>query len=302
MVRVHTLASGSSGNALLFQWDGGLLLLDAGISCRRIAAALRGLGASPEDLDAVLITHCHSDHIAGLKTLLKHTDAPLVASGRCCRELDRRFPGIRDRLRPIAGTMELDGCVVSAFPTAHDSPGSCGFRLDADGGSFGVLTDTGSVTEEARAVLSGAGAVLLEADYDRDLLRRGPYPWRLKDRVSGPLGHLSNDDAADFAVGLARSGTQEIVLAHLSAQNDTPALALDTVRAALDHAGLSPALSVAPRDRTAPVRVPGTARAGPPVVRPRTGTAHAPVPAGGPAMSPCGDGGPLWTCPSLSKD
>ena len=101
MTTIHTIASGSSGNALLFSWDGGRFLLDAGISCRRILMALSSLGVRAADLDGILITHTHADHVYGLQTLLKRTDCPVYASERACRELDYRFAGILDRLFPL---------------------------------------------------------------------------------------------------------------------------------------------------------------------------------------------------------
>lgn len=137
---------------------------------------------------------------------------------------------------------------VTAFPTAHDAPGSCGFRFDTSDGGVGLLTDTGYVTEEAADVLPGVRLAVLEANHDVETLRSGPYPYYLKRRILGDEGHLSNESAARFAVKLAEQGAAEIVLAHLSKENNTPAMARNAVEAALSAAGLCPALSVAPRD------------------------------------------------------
>ena len=268
---VHTLASGSSGNALVYQWDGGRFLVDAGISCRRICAALGRLGMTPASLDGILITHTHADHISGLRTLLKRTVCPVLAGPRVSRELEYRFPGIPVLPLPLCQAVEWNGCTVTAFPTSHDSPGSCGFRLDTPDGGFGLLTDTGYVTEEAETVLPGAALVLLEANHDVETLRAGPYPYFLKQRILGAEGHLCNADAAAFAVTLARAGAREIVLAHLSAENNTPALAEAAVAQALRTAGLSPALTVAPRD----------ALSGPWVVGGKTGCGELPCCASG---------------------
>ncbi len=248
MTTIHTLASGSSGNALLLSWDGGHILADAGISCRRIRQSLQALGLDLPDLDAVCITHTHTDHISGLQTLLKHTDCPVYATAPAGRDLLRRMAGLEDRLEE-ADRFTVKDCAVTAFPTSHDSPGSCGYRFDTPDGGVGLLTDSGVITPEAEAVLPGVSLAVLEANHDVEALRSGPYPYYLKERILGPGGHLRNEDAAAFAVTLAAAGAQEIILAHLSRENNTPAMALRTVETALRAAGLGPRLSTAPRDR-----------------------------------------------------
>jgi len=250
LTTVHTLASGSSGNALLLSCGDTHLLLDAGISCRRITASLRELGFSLQDIDMVLVTHTHTDHISGLQTMLKHTDFPIRSSGRTCRELEYRFAGIWDRVDALelCKSYTFRDCVITPFPIAHDAPGSCGFRIDTPDGSVGLMTDTGYVTEEANHILPGVDLVFLEANHDVETLRSGPYPYYLKQRILGSQGHLCNEDAARFAVTLAESGASEIVLAHLSKENNTPAMALRAVETALSASGQSPRLSVAPRD------------------------------------------------------
>ena len=250
MTTVHTLSSGSSGNALLLSCGDNHLLLDAGISCRRISKSLQTLGLSLQDIDAVFITHTHTDHIAGLQTMLKHTDFPIRGSERTCRELEYRLAGIWDRVDPMELCQQFvwKDCVVTPFPISHDAPGSCGYRIDTPDGSVGLLTDTGCITEEAAAILPGVDLVFLEANHDIETLRSGPYPYYLKQRILGSQGHLCNEEAARFAVTLAENGASEIVLSHLSQENNTPAMAKNAVETALSAAGLSPALSVAPRD------------------------------------------------------
>ena len=250
MTTLHTLASGSSGNALVLSLNGSHLLVDAGISCRRITALLGELGLTPGDLSAILITHTHADHISGLQTLLKRTGCPVLAGERVCRELTYRLAGAQGRTAalPLCRPQAVGGCTVTAFPTSHDAPGSCGFRLDTPDGAAGILTDTGYVTDEAAEVLAGVDLAVLEANHDVETLRSGPYPAYLKQRILGVQGHLSNGDAAGFAVALAESGASEIILAHLSRENNTPAMALRAVETALSAAGLAPRLSVAPRE------------------------------------------------------
>ncbi len=248
MTSVHTLASGSSGNALLLDWGGGRILVDAGISCRRISRSLRALGVDLLDLDAICITHTHSDHISGLRVLLKNTDCPVYAAAPAGEDLLGRLPELEGRLMEAEDLFSIGDCVVTPFPTSHDAPGSYGYRFDTPDGGFGLLTDSGCVTPEAEEVLPGVVLAVLEANHDEETLKSGSYPYYLKRRILGPTGHLRNEDAAAFAVTLAAAGAEEIVLAHLSRENNTPAMALRAVETALSAAGLSPRLSAAPRD------------------------------------------------------
>lgn len=246
LTTIHTFASGSSGNAALISRNGTHVLLDAGISCRKITAALRELGLSSRDLSGVYITHIHSDHICGLATIVKNWDVPVFASRETCGGLTNRVAGIVPRLCPFDWGRPLQTGAITAvpFPTSHDAPGATGYRLD----EAGVLTDTGYVTPEAADALAGASLLVLEANHDPDRLRSGSYPYYLKKRILSDAGHLSNSAAAEFAVAEARLGAEEIVLAHLSRENNTPELALEAVTGALDAAALRPRVSVAPRD------------------------------------------------------
>ena len=176
MTTIHTLASGSSGNALLLSWNGGRVLVDAGISCRRIRNALQPLGVSLQDLDGILITHTHSDHVAGLRTLLKGTDCPVWAAAPAGQELLCRGLDVAGRLREVLWNLpfSIKGCTVTAFPTSHDSPGACGYRFDSADGAAGLMTDTGVVTPGAEAVLPGVTLMVLEANHDVEKLKSGP--------------------------------------------------------------------------------------------------------------------------------
>ena len=250
MITVHTLASGSSGNASLIRCGDTAVLLDAGISCRRITTSLRELGLTLNDLTAVLITHTHTDHISGLQTMLKKSDFPIFTSQAAARDLLYRMPACAGRLETFVPgqTFALGSCTVHPFAISHDAPGACGYRLDTEDGSVGLMTDSGYVTEEAADTLCGCDLVLLEANHDVETLECGPYPYYLKQRILGSSGHLSNETAARFAVTLADSGTRELILSHLSRENNTPAMAYNAVERALSAAGLSPRLTVAPRD------------------------------------------------------
>jgi len=226
-------------------------LIDAGISCRRITAGLSELGWTLGDLEGILITHTHSDHISGLQTLLKRSKAHVWASEDTARELYIRFPELQGRLKFMEPIRRYDvgDVLVTPVPTSHDAAGACGYRLDTPDGGIGILTDTGIIPEDAGEILPGVSLAVLESNHDVEMLRSGPYPQSLKARILGPYGHLSNETAAQFAVELAAAGAQTIVLAHLSRDNNTPVIAERTVARALSAAGWNPVLSVAPRDR-----------------------------------------------------
>ena len=245
---IHTLASGSEGNCLLLS-DGDVhLLLDAGISTRRIKTGLLQLGLTMADVDGVLITHEHSDHVSGLQTMVKHHRIPIYTSPGTARQLAYRIAGIEPLLRPVEpGTVfSVGDCRVTVFRTSHDAAQSVDYRVDGSA-SVGFLTDTGYVTPEAETALAGVDTLVLESNHDVEWLRSGPYPYSLKARILGDEGHLSNETAAQFAADSARAGTQAVILAHLSQENNLPALALETVGQALAEAGCAVRLAAAPR-------------------------------------------------------
>lgn len=232
-MRLVTFASGSTGNCALIS-AGGHILIDAGISLRRIRANLSLSGLTPEDVSGVLITHEHSDHISGLAMLVKYHKIPVYAPAAVAGFLRGSIPGIDACLNEIVPgeAFSLGGMNIRAFPTPHDARQSVGYRIES-GAVFGFATDMGHVTEEVVSGLLGADAAVIEANHDADMLLGGPYPAYLKQRVLSGRGHLSNEDSAALALRLAESGTRTIILGHLSRENNTPALALRTVRQAL---------------------------------------------------------------------
>lgn len=247
MLTVHSIASGSEGNSLLVSAGGTHILVDAGISARRITAALSSLGLTPGDIAGVLVTHEHSDHTAGLATLTKQYRLPLYASGGTAGALCAKIPHAADvlHLLPRQGVFTLGDVQVTVFPTSHDAAESIDFRFDCGGAALGVLTDTGCVTPEAEQALQGVDLLVLESNHDEDWLLSGPYPYYLKQRILGNRGHLSNDAAAALAQRMASAGTRQFVLAHLSRENNTPERARQTMARAL--AGLDVSVTVAPR-------------------------------------------------------
>ena len=249
-MKVITFASGSSGNCTLVQDGGTNLLIDAGISMKRIRQALSRQGLRPEDVQGILITHEHKDHISGLPMMVKYHGLPVFAPRTVANRILWSVRGVDEYLRPIA-TEEpfvLGNLRVTAFSTSHDTQQSVGYRIEGSA-RLGYCTDTGCVTVGMRQYLNGCEAVVLESNHDVDMLRTGPYPWPLKQRVLSDRGHLSNDGCAAFACQLAESGTKKLVLAHLSRENNRPSVAEDTVCSLLRDRGHSCVeVKVAPAD------------------------------------------------------
>ncbi len=258
MLTFTTLASGSGGNAALISCGEVHILLDAGISARRIAAGLEELGTSPESLSAVLITHGHTDHVSGLRVLSRRLSAPIYATGPTCQYLRRGGPSQEGLLRELeaGGEVQIGGLSVLSFPTPHDAAGSVGYSVRAGGARLTVCTDLGTITPEVLQAAEDCDLLVCETNHDEEWVRSGPYPPGLKARILGKYGHLSNEAGAELAVRAARAGARAVVLAHLSARNNTPEHALDVAARRLRSAGFEPgrdlSLRAAPRSGPGP--------------------------------------------------
>ena len=253
MARFVTLYSGSSGNATLIGDEDVSLLVDMGKSCRQTLESLVQIGEKPKNIRAILLTHEHSDHIGGLHTFLKKYKVPVFGAGATLEYLTLNDL-VPDNAHLIdintIHSLEIGGITVESFATSHDSAACLGYRFCFENGSSVALaTDLGVVTDDVHKALCGSTVVALESNYDRLMLETGYYPRMLKRRIGSRLGHLSNDDCAAMAVEVAKSGTRQLVLMHLSEENNLPDLALTTCLARLEDCGLSASIkvSVAPR-------------------------------------------------------
>ncbi|MGE4276158.1 MAG: MBL fold metallo-hydrolase [Lawsonibacter sp.] len=259
MLTFTTLASGSSGNAALVSCGSTHILLDAGISARRITSGLKALGVDPAALTAVLVTHEHHDHISGLAVLTKKIRVPVVSSGPTCGQLCYKIPFVDDLVRrqqPGTG-VQLGELWVESFSTSHDAAGSVGYSIAGDGCRMVLATDLGCITPEVQQAVRGCDLLVCETNHDENWVKSGPYPYHLKARILGDRGHLSNEAGAELAALGVEMGARTVVLAHLSSENNTPAHAREVVCRRLKAMGADPEqdvnLSVAPRGDLGPM-------------------------------------------------
>jgi phosphoribosyl 1,2-cyclic phosphodiesterase len=210
------------------------ILIDAGKNAKALTAALATVGLCVDDIDAIFITHDHRDHTAALPVLLKHHTLPVHAveasAQVLCTGMEEAARACIHRHPPLY-CEQVGDVRISSFITPHDSRFSVGYRMEieAEDGlhTVGYATDIGYVTEDIRHALCGCESVGLESNHDREMLLTGPYPRQLKERIFSRYGHLANDDSAAFAAELAEHGLKNLMLAHLSEQNNDPSLAYE---------------------------------------------------------------------------
>ncbi len=257
MARLCPLFSGSSGNGYYIGSAEEGILVDIGRSAKQTKGRLEQCGISLDAVKAIFITHEHADHIAGLRVFASRYHLPVYASagtlsalgGMGC--LSEKFPYY---IIGDAG-MECAGMKIQPFPLSHDSAECVGYRiLTKDGRTVALSTDLGCLSEEVRLGLAGADFVVLESNHDVGMLKNGPYPYPLKRRILSNIGHLSNADCAEELCRLVKSGTTRFLLAHLSAENNTPELAYQTSLCSLNLNGFRQdrdfQLFVAPSENT----------------------------------------------------
>lgn len=235
---VSLLASGSSGNAAFIRCGRTCVLIDAGISCRRIEKGLRRFGYALSDLDAVLITHEHTDHVSGLPVLLKRTHMPVYTTQETWQAIGNKILPYMDRFVRLPRRLSLGEMQIVPFATSHDAARSVGYSLYHGDCKITLATDLGCITPDVMTAASWSDMLILEANHDETMLRNGPYPYALQQRILGNQGHLSNRTAAEFLSSLPRRGMVKVLLAHRSEHNNTPALTVQTMRDVLTGHGL----------------------------------------------------------------
>jgi phosphoribosyl 1,2-cyclic phosphodiesterase len=238
-LRVCLLASGSKGNSLFIETGKTRILIDAGLSARELLHRLSFIGIEGPELNAIFISHEHTDHIRGAGTLARRLGIPVFIS----------YP-THSQSRDIFKRNEVvefeSGCsflfrdtLIDPFPITHDSSDPVGFVIDGPEGRVGVATDLGIATRLVKDKLNNCRALVLESNHDEEMLLNGPYPWHLKQRIKSRHGHLSNNESVDLFGDLLNSGLEGVLLAHLSETNNDPVLAMDTFRGMLESQNVS---------------------------------------------------------------
>ncbi len=239
MVKFYSLFSGSSGNSSFVSDGKTNILIDCGHNGKTVIRALSEININPEDIDAILITHEHTDHIQGAGVFSRKYDVPIYATKKTWEAIfSSRFNiGKIDnkniRFVETFTDFTIGTLNIYAFNTPHDSADPVGYNIYADGKKLSVATDMGKVDKDVVECLLGSESILLESNHDIDMLKNGIYPYYLKQRILGIKGHLSNESCAETAVKLVKSGTTRLVLGHLSKENNFPELAMKSAEIAM---------------------------------------------------------------------
>jgi Metal-dependent hydrolases of the beta-lactamase superfamily I len=236
MIKFCSLFSGSSGNSIFLSVGGTKLLVDAGLSAKRIIEALVSIGENPCELSAILITHEHIDHIKGAGILSRKFNIPIYANENTWSVMAPMIGPVKpENIAYLCTGSEfgIGDITIKTFPTPHDACESVGYNFFAEGKKITIATDIGHVNLELLNCLEASDLLLLESNHDVEMLRVGPYPYHLKKRIAGDNGHLSNETAGKVIAYMAEKGTRRFLLGHLSRENNFPELAYQTVCNAL---------------------------------------------------------------------
>lgn len=242
-VRMTVLASGSRGNCTVLSSSCGSILVDAGISCRETLKRMKAVGEDPHQVKAIVISHEHADHVAGLEVLARKLKVPVYMTEttyetwrKSTRDAEGKPAKLDRREHFQAGrSFVVENITVSAFTIPHDAADPCGFTFKAEGIKIGIVTDLGYLPYSVKDHLRRCDGLMIESNHDVEMLRNGPYPWMVKQRVMSRVGHLSNSALADFLESDYDGSAAFLVLAHLSEQNNYPELARQTAWKALGH-------------------------------------------------------------------
>ena len=232
MFNFCSLYSGSSGNSLLVQSDNANILIDAGVSCKKIVNGLEQFQITPQDIDGVLITHEHADHVQGLGTLVKKYNIPVFVNEETLDAMPKqrdKIPEENIHLFKIQDYFEINDLKIKPFEIPHDAANPCGFSIFNKDKKISIATDIGDMNLNILKHLENSLFVLIEANYDPEVLKCSPYPYPLKKRIASPLGHLSNSKAGKTISYLLQSGLKTAMLGHLSKHSNFPELAYKTV-------------------------------------------------------------------------
>jgi phosphoribosyl 1,2-cyclic phosphodiesterase len=245
------LASSSAGNSVFVGTEKTRILIDAGLSRKQTLLRLASIGEDPSKLDAVFITHEHSDHILGLPAIARGLKIPVFLTKRTAPLIDWNGTVPQVEEFQAGAAIELGDMSIQSFTIPHDAVDPVGYSVRAGGLKFSVATDLGYMPDSVKWHIDGSHILLLESNHDLDMLKAGPYPWAVKQRVLSRKGHLSNDLACDYIRSNLTSSVQTLILGHLSEHNNHPSIAEISAVQALQERSASPRLIVAtPRVQT----------------------------------------------------
>lgn len=249
MIKFCNLFSGSTGNCTYISTGNTQILVDAGVSCNKIAKSLAELNTNFDQIDAILVTHEHSDHTKGLATITKKYHIPIYTSEKTWRNMESLAISDTYKLYFIPNEeFEIGDFKIFPFSIPHDAADPCGFSISAENKKITLATDIGHLTKEIISHMEHSDILLLESNYDTETLKCGSYPYFLKERILGENGHLSNETASKAISYLCKNGVNNIILGHLSKENNFPELAYQTAINELNAANLTCNLSIANRD------------------------------------------------------
>lgn len=232
MLKFTSLYSGSSGNCLFVETENTKILIDAGVSLKKIEKGLENFDVMPSNLDAVIVTHEHTDHIQSLGNLSKKFDIPVFATSKTFDAMPKQTEKITEKNKNninIDEKFSIGDIEILPFKIPHDAADPCGFTLFSNNKKISIATDVGHMTNDILKHIDGSEFILLEANYDSNVLKYTKYPFKLKERIAGPSGHLSNKAAGQTINYLINSGLKKAVLGHLSKESNFPELAYQTV-------------------------------------------------------------------------
>ena len=232
MFNFCSLYSGSSGNCYYVETENTKLLIDAGVSLKKIEEGLNSIGILPSSLNGILVSHEHTDHIQSIGNISKKYDIPIYANSKTFDAMPKQTSKISDKnfkYIQMNETFSINDLDIKPFSTPHDAANPCGFALSHCGKKICIATDIGHINNEIIKNLEGSSFVLLEANYDPDVLKYTKYPYKLKSRIAGPNGHLSNLTAGKTLNYLINNGLKKAMLGHLSKESNFPELAYQTV-------------------------------------------------------------------------
>lgn len=240
-IRFSSLASGSSGNCIFVETDSTKVLVDCGLTGKDTINKLEEIGVDPLEIDAIFITHEHIDHVKGAGIVSRKLDIPIYAN-------EKTWDGMIPILKKIRGSniktfdekksFQFKDFNITPVPLFHDSACPNGFIFETENKKVSIVTDTGIITEDMQNLMKDSDLYYIEANYDENMLKTGPYPWSLKQRILSPRGHLSNSNAAEILKKLLRGKREIVMLSHLSKENNTPKVAYNYVRKSLEEIGM----------------------------------------------------------------